>query len=765
MSGDAQQQAQDNFDEATRILKDLKNVLMVVYNIDDVFQMPIVAFFESFNTRVDGQLAILRDTSAKELVTELEKLESSKGIDGKGIKAVREGWNQAKRSNFHAWHDEAKAAIDTFTDWAGRNGTRLITGDTAMKAAGTPSVVPGFTPVLAPGTLTAEAVSVSEVGNVLATMIDKLKSLAGDLYGERDNTLVAELTKANNVPANTSGTVGNWVATNVSNVLEAARRKLMNNDVRRLQDFFRSKTFDEYLDLFGTSEGSGGTVSSLITIDTFKGMHYGLPPSTARQYTDRSTTLWTPFFQDALSNTLLTSSRLVTAEIERKALSDQLGSDARKLEAAVIKTSPISVGSVNYNPTRYGRFNCDELKRQIDSILMHFSRMSSDNVSLIAGTMGLRSVFFRIPSAARMRYYTMSIQRFRDRIKSAGASEKPWLAEMQSIVERVKKEIALVDQDNVEVLKSGTEYQDQTYAAFVMAQAHKKRAAHLIHAYGNATACIQKYVHLHRNFATKEHRQAMRYMLYWATATTNSAPIPAAAQELRDWRAARDEISALGAAEVDALLVAAQAGLVGVDTAAMSREDAQRVENARLALLAAVEKARDRVASYYERPLNSRDLLQDTQVLLLYLLKLARLGAALLALHLATRVFLPMYTSAVYDKNLEPPHPALYVAIFAGIDAAFTVLMLLVLALVRYMFCPPGTDFIVNDFIVARFALDAVVGSSLTLVLALLIAVVVRSRKYFRYRFEGERGIRALEVMLRYVCGAMLALPFYRIAD
>jgi hypothetical protein len=48
---------------------------------------------------------------------------------------------------------------------------------------------------------------------------------------------------------------------------------------------------------------------------------------------------------------------------------------------------------------------------------------------------------------------------------------------------------------------------------------------------------------------------------------------------------------------------------------------------------------------------------------------------------------------------------------------------------------------------------------------AVIIGQVIKRKKYFRYKYEGDRGIRAMQQMVMYVYNVLLFVPFFRLAN
>jgi uncharacterized membrane protein len=144
---------------------------------------------------------------------------------------------------------------------------------------------------------------------------------------------------------------------------------------------------------------------------------------------------------------------------------------------------------------------------------------------------------------------------------------------------------------------------------------------------------------------------------------------------------------------------------------------------------------------------------------------LVRFGFLVLALSIAQRSFQAAYNERVYNQNAAPPHPALMIAIFLAVEMSFAVVVMIMLAFLKYLFYHGAGTFFIDKYVMSRWMLDYIVSTLVISVLAFITSDVIRKRKYFRYRYEGERGIRSLASIVRWTSGVVLLLPFYRMAD
>jgi hypothetical protein len=134
------------------------------------------------------------------------------------------------------------------------------------------------------------------------------------------------------------------------------------------------------------------------------------------------------------------------------------------------------------------------------------------------------------------------------------------------------------------------------------------------------------------------------------------------------------------------------------------------------------------------------------------------------ALTLATKIFLMWYSDAVYsNSNLKstPPSILWFVAIYEGIDSLLNLLLIGILLSIKYIFDDEG-DFFVNSRVVSATIVDVVVVKLVDTFMSAVIASIVASKKYFRYRFEGDRAVRALSSMLLWTASVNTLIPYFR---
>ncbi|MFB6197955.1 MAG: hypothetical protein ABEI52_06770, partial [Halobacteriaceae archaeon] len=102
--------------------------------------------------------------------------------------------------------------------------------------------------------------------------------------------------------------------------------------------------------------------------------------------------------------------------------------------------------------------------------------------------------------------------------------------------------------------------------------------------------------------------------------------------------------------------------------------------------------------------------------------------------------------------------------LFIGFEAVMTLLMVLVLfGLMIMLGGGDSTSSVLNPRAFKMLLIDYLFSTITIFSLAAIVAEVVQKKKYFRFRYEGERGVRALSTMVFYTSLITLFVPFYRL--
>lgn len=157
------------------------------------------------------------------------------------------------------------------------------------------------------------------------------------------------------------------------------------------------------------------------------------------------------------------------------------------------------------------------------------------------------------------------------------------------------------------------------------------------------------------------------------------------------------------------------------------------------------------------------DIVGDTSIMVVYAIKGLRMVLTWVSLTLATKIFSIWYSDAVYSNtNLKstPPSILWFIAIYEGIDSLLNLLLIGILFSIKYIF--DDGDFFLNSRVVSATIVDVIVVKLVDTFMSSIIASIVASKKYFRYRFEGDRAVRALESMLLWTASVNTLIPYFR---
>lgn len=157
------------------------------------------------------------------------------------------------------------------------------------------------------------------------------------------------------------------------------------------------------------------------------------------------------------------------------------------------------------------------------------------------------------------------------------------------------------------------------------------------------------------------------------------------------------------------------------------------------------------------------DIILDNQFILLYIVKLLRLLFSYIAFYLTTKVFTPMYEDTVYDSRQRPPALWKYLIIFLLFDLSFNSFLVILLFLMKFLFKTQDNNFIIDKYLFFKYLTDYFASIVVLLVLGYVISKVITDKKYFKYKYEGTRAIRAYESIMFNCAIVVYLLPYFLI--
>ena len=155
----------------------------------------------------------------------------------------------------------------------------------------------------------------------------------------------------------------------------------------------------------------------------------------------------------------------------------------------------------------------------------------------------------------------------------------------------------------------------------------------------------------------------------------------------------------------------------------------------------------------------------DTQFIILYVITALRIISFRFSMNMATSIFLQKYESVVYDQKQIPPSLVGYMFIFLAFDVFFNVFLLVTLGLCGFLFKTDNNAFPIDKYLFTKLGFDYVISTTVILLIGMLVGKVVKDKKYFRYKTEGERGIRAFEEIMKSTASIIAALPLFLVVS
>ena len=176
-----------------------------------------------------------------------------------------------------------------------------------------------------------------------------------------------------------------------------------------------------------------------------------------------------------------------------------------------------------------------------------------------------------------------------------------------------------------------------------------------------------------------------------------------------------------------------------------------------------IKAHKHKINSLYELKYSLLEMIIDSQFYVIYVIKALRILFAYVALFLTTRMFVPIYEDIVYDTKKDPPALWRFMLIYLAFDVSLNVFLLVLLFLLKYLFKTDDNTFIVDSALIGNFLLDYVVGMFMIMVIGVLVGRVIIMKKYFKYKYEGVRAIRAFEIIVFWIAVVNILIPYYLI--
>jgi hypothetical protein len=169
----------------------------------------------------------------------------------------------------------------------------------------------------------------------------------------------------------------------------------------------------------------------------------------------------------------------------------------------------------------------------------------------------------------------------------------------------------------------------------------------------------------------------------------------------------------------------------------------------------------DKLSSMYNRKRSIMDYVMDSRFIALYVLKVGHLFGLVLAIFLSEKLFSELYMKKLYAENIDPPNILIMLAIFIALDVGIIMFIVTILFLFKYIFEKPADNFIISTHLIITFLKDYGAFMLLLSIMALIIGQILQKKKYFRYKTEGLRAIRAYKELIITIGAVLILIPYF----
>lgn len=173
-----------------------------------------------------------------------------------------------------------------------------------------------------------------------------------------------------------------------------------------------------------------------------------------------------------------------------------------------------------------------------------------------------------------------------------------------------------------------------------------------------------------------------------------------------------------------------------------------------------MEKLQNNLLRIYKTP-TLMDLILDSKFFYMYVLKIVNFALFVGALFMTEKIFLEKYMKKVYASNTDPPSLFIMILMLIGIHFMFVVFLVTVMYLLKNIYGGRSGMFIIDGDLITTFLLDYLMFIVLLFIVIAMIGNIIQTKKYFRYKTEGLRGIRAFSLIILALAALFSLIPFF----
>lgn len=149
----------------------------------------------------------------------------------------------------------------------------------------------------------------------------------------------------------------------------------------------------------------------------------------------------------------------------------------------------------------------------------------------------------------------------------------------------------------------------------------------------------------------------------------------------------------------------------------------------------------------------------ELDIVVLYFLKILRLGTLCLSIYASQKIFVEKYMKTVYTNKRPPPHLFRVLLLAMSIDAFMQLVITMGIIVSSIMLKKKKDTFVLDDGFIFLSLKEYIMSSVLLLLIGLLISHVMITKRYFNYRNDGIRVIKGFSDIMTGVFFAATIIP------
>ena len=209
------------------------------------------------------------------------------------------------------------------------------------------------------------------------------------------------------------------------------------------------------------------------------------------------------------------------------------------------------------------------------------------------------------------------------------------------------------------------------------------------------------------------------------------------------------------------LLTSLQTNWVKVPLSTLDQSDKEELTEEKTNTQNYIQKLLNNLSSFYNNDIGIMDIIMDSQFITMYILKLITFVFFYAAFYLAEKLFSEMYMKAVYADGGDPPNLALLIFMTFGLHFAFVLFLLTILMLFYFLFKNNQNNFVISKELIVSYLVDYGLCMLTILLISCIITITVQNKRYFKYKTEGLRAVRATRDIMSKIVFVIFAVPFF----